>query len=85
MLITRSTFEYSDAVESMIELVNAIESGFIYDLPIEQRLDALYAGCSVVNCLTKRNCDLFTEEEQELIISAHRLILSEIAEMGIGS
>ena len=84
-MLTRSTFELSDAVEALIELVNAIESGHMHDFPIEQRLDALYAGCSVVNCLITQSYDLFTDEEQELVIDAHRFIKSEIAEMGIGS
>ena len=84
-MLTRSTFELSNAIESLIELVNAIESGFIHDLPIEQRLDSLYSGCAVINCLTEKHCDLFTEEEQELVLDALRFIKSEMAEMGIGS
>jgi len=84
-MLTRSTFELSDAVESLIELINAIESGYIHDLPIEQRLDALYAGCSVIKCLINRDCNFFTEEEQALVLDSHRFIKSEMAEMGIGS
>ena len=84
-MFTKSTFEISDLVESLIELKNVIESGHIHDLPIEQRLNALYAGCSVINHMTKYNYDLFTSEEQEMVTNTHDLIMSEISEMGIGS
>lgn len=84
-MLTHSTFEYSNAIESLIELVNAIESGHLYDLPIEQRLNAIYAGCAVIKCITNQSYNLFTDEEQELVIGTHSLLQSEIAEMGIGS
>jgi hypothetical protein len=84
-MLTRSTFELSDTVESLIELTNAIENGHVYDLPIEQRLNTIYAGCSVINCITKQSHDFFTDEEQALVIDTHSLLKSEMADMGIGS
>ena len=84
-MLTRSTFDMSDAVESLIELTNAIESGHMHDLPIEQQLNALYAGIAVINCLTKQSYDLFTDEEQALVVDAHNLLKLEITEMGIGN
>ncbi len=84
-MLTRSTFDISNAVEAMTELKNAIECGHLKDFPIEQRLNALYAGCSVISCITEHSRDLFTDEEQELVIGTHNLLQSEIAEMGIGS
>jgi len=84
-MFTKSTFELSNAVESLIELANAIESGHMHDLPIEQRLNAIYAGCSVINCITKQSPDIFTDEEQALVINTRSLLKSEMVEIGIGS
>ena len=84
-MLTRSTFDISDAVEAMIELKNAIECGHLEDFPIEQRLNALYAGCSVISCITRHSRDLFTDDEHALVFDTHNLIKSEITEMGIGS
>ena len=84
-MLTRSTFDISDAVESIIELKNAIECGHLEDFPIEQRLDALYSGCAVIGCVIKHSRDLFTDDEHDLVLDAHDLIKSEIVEMGIGS
>ena len=84
-MLTHSTFDISDSIEAILELKNAIESGFLGDQPIEQQLNALYAGCSVISCITRYNRDLFTSDEHALVLDAHNLIQSEIVEMGIGS
>jgi len=83
-MFAKSTFEISDAVEAIVELKNAIEWGWC-TIPIEQRINALYAGCSVISCITKHSRDLFTDDEHALVFDTHNLIKSEVAEMGIGS
>ena len=84
-MFTNSTFDISDSIEAILELKNAIESGFLGEQPIEQQLNALYAGCSVISCITRHSRDLFTDDEHALVFDTHNLIKSEIAEMGIGS
>ena len=84
-MFTKSTFELSDSIEAILELKNAIESGHLEGFPIEQRLDALYSGCAVIGCLTKQHHDLFTDEEQDMVLDADCAIKTEIVEMGIGS
>ena len=84
-MFTKSTFDISDSVEAILELKNAIECGHLEDFPIEQRLNALYAGCSVISCITRHNRDLFTSDEHALVFDTNNLIQSEIIEMGIGS
>jgi hypothetical protein len=84
MIVTRSTFDISDSIESLIELKSAIEWGW-HTIPVEQQLNALYAGCSVINCIVKHSRDLFTDDEHALVFDTHGLIESEMVEMGIGS
>jgi hypothetical protein len=83
-MLTRSTFDISDSIESLIELKNAIEWGW-HTIPFEQQLNALYAGCSVISCITRYSRDLFTDYEHALVFDTHKLIKSEMVEMGIGS
>ena len=84
-MLTRSTFNFSTAIEALIELSNTINNGYIDGLPIEQQIGSLYSGDILTNHIMSSDEGMFTDEEINFINSLKLTIQNEISNIvGVG-
>ena len=82
-MLTRSTYDLSNAVEALITLEGRIHSGNIDIMPIEQRLATLYSGDIVIQTLMSHDEGMFTEEEIRFVNALQYVIAEELANIGV--
>jgi hypothetical protein len=78
-MMTKSTLEISTAIEVLIELNNKIDNGYFHDLPIEQKMGALYsADILIVSLTSEHSLDMFSDEEAQLLVDLKKSIINEL-------